>query len=399
MSFFIADEDAIKRGLTTDVYFLRTKEVLEKKGVSKNVVAEFTASSLPHGYKWAIFSGLESVLELLEGIPIDVYALKEGTLFRNKDLRGVPVPVVVIQGKYENFVVYETPILGFICQGSGIATKAARVRIAAGDLPVLSFGVRRMHPAISPFIDRNAYIGGCDGVSSILGGEAIGKPAVGTMPHALIIVMGEEEAWESFDEVVSKDIPRIALIDTYGDEKLESIKAAQIIRDLKAVRLDTPGSRRGNFASIVKEVRWELDLRGFKDVEIFVSGGLDENSIPPLKEAGASGFGVGTSIANAPTIDFAMDIVEVEGKPAAKKGKFGGRKRVLRCEGCLNYLVIPYGEDTSATCPLCGGELKEVMEPVLRKGKRVGEKKSASEIRDYVLKQLAILKNNLQENI
>jgi len=132
MSFFIADEDAIRRGLTTDVYFLRTKEVLEKKGVSKNVVAEFTASSLPHGYKWAIFSGLESVLELLEGIPIDVYALKEGTLFRNKDLRGVPVPVVVIQGKYENFIVYETPILGFICQGSGIATKAARVRIAAG---------------------------------------------------------------------------------------------------------------------------------------------------------------------------------------------------------------------------------------------------------------------------
>jgi len=399
MSFFIADEDAIKRGLTTDVYFLRTKEVLEKEGVSKNVVAEFTASSLPHGYKWAIFAGLESVLELLEGVPIDVYALKEGTLFRNKDLRGVPVPVVVIQGKYENFVVYETPILGFICQGSGIATKAARVRIAAGDLPVLSFGVRRMHPAISPFIDRNAYIGGCDGVSSILGGEAIGKPAVGTMPHALIIVMGEEEAWKSFDEVVSKDIPRIALIDTYGDEKLESIKAAQILKDLEAVRLDTPGSRRGNFASIVKEVRWELDLRGFKDVGIFVSGGLDENSIPPLKEAGASGFGVGTSIANAPTIDFAMDIVEVEGKPAAKKGKFSGRKRVLRCEACLNYLVIPYDEDSPATCPLCGGELKEIMEPVLRKGKRVGEKKSASEIRDYVLKQLAILKNNLQENI
>lgn len=397
MSFFIADENAIKRGLTTDIYFLRTKEVLERKRVSKNVVAEFTALTLPGGYKWAILAGLESVLELLEGIPVNVYALREGTLFRNKDLRGIPVPVIVIEGKYENFVIYETPILGFICQGSGIATKAARVKVVAGDLPVFSFGVRRMHPAISPFIDRNAYIGGCDGVSSILGGEAIGKPAVGTMPHALIIVMGEKEAWESFDEVVSRDIPRIALIDTYGDEKLESIKAAQTIKDLKAVRLDTPGSRRGNFANIVREVRWELDLRGYKNVGIFVSGGLDENNIPQLKEAGASGFGVGTSIANAPTIDFAMDIVEVEGKPAAKKGKFGGRKKVLRCEKCLNYLVLPFNETPLSTCPLCGGELTEIMEPVLKMGKRVEKKRSVSEIRDYVLKQLDILKDSEQQ--
>src|SRR5207245_8862633 len=84
--------------------------------------------------------------------------------------------------------------------------------------------------------------------------------------------------------------------------------------------------RRGNFAAIVREVRWELDLRGHKDVKIFVSGSVDEKSIPALLEAGVDGFGVGTSLSNAPTIDFALDLVEADGKRAAKRVKLGGRK-------------------------------------------------------------------------
>src|SRR5207247_8609745 len=102
------------------------------------------------------------------------------------------------------------------------------------------------------------------------------------------------------------------------------------IEDLPGVRPDTPPCRRGNCAAIVREGRWELDLRGHKDAKIYVSGGLDETSIPALAEAGADGFGVGTSLSNAPTVDFAMDIVEREGKPAAKRGQFGGRKDVSR---------------------------------------------------------------------
>src|SRR5207247_2683866 len=124
--------------------------------------------------------------------------------------------------------------------------------------------------------------------------------------------------------------PRIALVDTYYDEKTEAIIAAEEIAALAGVRLATPSSRRGDFASIVREVRWELDLRGHKDAKIYVSGGLDESSIPALVEAGADGFGVGTTLSNAPTVDFAMDIVEREGKPAAKRGQFGGRKDVSR---------------------------------------------------------------------
>src|SRR6059036_1642320 len=147
------------------------------------------------------------------------------------------------------------------------------------------------------------------------------------MPHSLIIAMRDQvKAWKSFNKHMPKKVPRIALVDTYFDEKTEAILAAEALgKDLYGVRLDTPSSRRGNFAEIVREVRWELDSRGFNKVKIYVSGGLNDESIKRLSDAGADGFGVGTSVSNAPTIDFALDIVESEGRLVAKRGKLGGK--------------------------------------------------------------------------
>jgi nicotinate phosphoribosyltransferase len=234
-------------------------------------------------------------------------------------------------------------------------------------------------------------MGGCDGVSSIKGAEVINKKPRGTMPHSLIILLGEEEAWKSFDEIIEKDVPRIALIDTYGDEKVTAIKAAEILKNLDGVRLDTPSSRRGDFARIVREVRWELDIRGFKNVKIFVSGGLEEDIIPLLYEAGARGFGVGTSLSNAKTIDYAMDITEVEGKPCAKKGKFGGKKFVKRCKNCLELIVLKKNEDIK-NCPLCNGEAEDFYFKIIEKGKIVYKFPSIDEKRDYVIEQLKRIK-------
>ena len=87
-------------------------------------------------------------------------------------------------------------------------------------------------------------------------------------------------------------------------------------------------------AKILDEVRWELDLRGFEDVKLIVSGGLDEGDIAELNPH-CDGYGVGTAISNAKTIDLALDIVEIEGKPFTKRGKKSGRKQVLRCETCF----------------------------------------------------------------
>lgn len=349
------------------------------------MVAEFTSGSLPQGWPWAVFCGLDEALALLESRPLDVYALPEGTLFPAEDPEGIRLPVLVVEGPYGPLCVYETPVLGCLCQASGVATKAARVKRAAGERTVIAFGVRRMHPALAPLLDRAAYVGGLDGVSSLQGAETLGLEAQGTMPHALTILLGSpEDAFKAFDKHVDPSVPRVALADTYLDEVAESLLAAEAVPDLAAVRLDTPSSRKGDFPAIVRQVRWELAVRGHEDVEVFVSGGLDEASIPPLVEAGATGFGVGTSVSNAPTVNYAMDIVEVEGRPAAKRGKFSGRKEVYRCEKDLTYRV---GRE-APPCPTCGGPMEAALVQYLKKGEPTRDLPAPREIRDYVLRQL-----------
>ena len=124
-------------------------------------------------------------------------------------------------------------------------------------------------------------------------------------------------------------------------------------------------------------MRWELDIRGFKDVGIFVSGGIDEQDIIELRDI-VSGFGVGSSVANARAIDFALDIVEIEGKPCAKRGKRGGKKQIYRnWETMEDEIRIDDGKE---------GLLK----PLIRDGEIV-RKFSLERARERVMKQLRVL--------
>jgi len=379
-----ATHDEIRAGKTTDVYFQRTVEILRVLDVHKTVTADVKAASLPDGASWAVLAGVQDALSLLEGRGVDVEAVDEGTLF------GPGEPVMQITGDYLEFCALETAILGYLCQQSGVATKAARCRKAAGERTVVSFGARRMHPALAPVVDRAAYIGGCDGVSVVLSAELSGLEPTGTMPHALILMLGDvAEAIRRFDEIIDPKVARVALVDTFCDEKAESLRAAEAIGDrLAAVRLDTPGSRRGDMAKILEEVRWELDLRGFEHVKIMVSGGLDEYEILKLN-AFADGYGVGTCISNARTIDFSLDIVEIDGVPVAKRGKKSGRKQLLRCDDCFDTLVTPHSYPASRlSCP-CGGSRRGLLEPVVQAGKIVTEAKPDVEVRRFVLSQLS----------
>lgn len=387
--FHIANDEEIKSGLTSDIYYIRTKEILEKKNMDKEVTAEITTGKLPRNWKWAVFCGLEELLYLYEGIPVDVYSIPEGTIFTSKDIEGIRIPLVEIIGKYTNFVSIETATLGFLCQASGVATAAARVRKAAKNKEVFAFGIRRMHPGISPMLDRAAYIGGFNGVSGILGAKIIGEKPVGTMPHPLILIFGDQvSAWKAFDEVIDPSVPRIVLVDTLWDEKYEAIMAAENLRDkLYGIRLDTPGSRKGDLLEIIKEVRWELDIRGYKHVKIYVSGGLDDEIVAELANGPVDGFGVGTYVSNAPTIDFSMDIVEVEGRPVAKRGKYSGRKKAWRCENCYRWKVTLFDQNIDK-CPLCGGEMIPMLKKYIENGKIIEDIKKPKEIREYVLKQL-----------
>ncbi len=375
-----ATAEQIRKGLVTDVYFERTREVLKAKGIDKEVRGEFMTKRLPLNWPWAVFAGWEECAALLADLPVDVKVMKEGTLIHPYE------PVLEIRGKYLDFGRFETAILGLLCQASGVATMAARCRKAAGDRMLLSFGARRVHPAIAPMVERNAYIGGCDAVALVLGAELVDQKPFGTMPHALILLMGDTvEATKAFDEVVSPEIQRVSLIDTFNDEKFEAIRVAEALGGkLYGVRLDTPASRRGDFFRIIEEVRWELDLRGHRDVKIVLSGGLDEHEIPRY-HALADAYAVGTAISSAPVVDFSMDIVEIDGEPVAKRGKMSGTKAVFRCGRCLETKVLPQGAKPHEQCG-CGGKLEEILLPLSAEGKK--EKRTAAEIRGYVLKQL-----------
>jgi nicotinate phosphoribosyltransferase len=153
---------------------------------------------------------------------------------------------------------------------------------------------------------------------------------------------------------------------------------------LFAVRLDTPATRRGDFYRIFEECRWELDLRGFGHVKLFASGGLNEDTVRELAPV-ADAFGVGTSISNAPVVDFAMDIMEIEGRPVAKRGKWSGAKDVLRCAGCGTRKVTPLGKGGGHTGCDCGGVWESLFTPLLADGKVARDLPGATDLRYYAI--------------
>jgi nicotinate phosphoribosyltransferase len=360
----IPSQEEIRRGDTTDVYFARTREVLKKLGKEKvRVTAEAYVKRFPDDYEHAILAGMDEMLSLLAGRNVDVWGMAEGSLFLCEE------PVFSVEGSYGEFCEMETAMLGILCQASGIATKTSRIKRLAGDRTVLSFGARRMHPALSTIIDRHAFLGGADGVSVVRSALFLGETPQGTMPHALILVLGDTvEALRGFHSAVDADVPRVCLIDTLQDEKFEALRAA-----------------RGDFRKILREVRWELDLRGFSHVRILVSGGLGEEDIVSLRDV-VDGFGVGTCISNAPTIDFALDIVEVEGRPFAKRGKLSGGKQVVQCGSCGNRAVVP---EARASDPChCGSRSVPLLLPAMKGGEVLTPALSPRELRSRVMGQV-----------
>jgi nicotinate phosphoribosyltransferase len=358
VTFDIVDADAIESGRATDAYFERTEAALDHAGKNPDVVAEVTADQFPTG-EFEALAGVKDAAHLLEGLPVDVDALPEGTLFDGG-------PVMRIEGTYREFARYETSLLGFLSHASGVATAALEARTAAPDSRVLSFGARHVHPSIAAMVERSALVGGLDGFSHVAAGDVLGREASGTMPHALVICFGrgnQEAAWRAFDEGVDESVPRVAICDTYSDEKDEVLRAvAELGDDLDGVRLDTTSSRRGDFRHIVREVQWELDATGNGDVDVFVSGGLGPSDLRELRDV-ADGFGVGGHVSNADPVDFALDIVEVEGEPAAKRGKLSGKKDVYRTRDGGHHVGL-------ATRPGPTGS-SSLLEPLLRDGELV----------------------------
>ena len=312
--------EEVLSGETADIYFARTVEILKREGLNPVAIMEvFT-------HRAGILCGMEEAKALLARIlpknNREVWALAEGDTMETKEV------VLRFTAPYLSYGLYETAILGYLAHCSGWATAARECVNAAHGIPVISFGARHVHPAVAGIMDYSAVVGGCAGCSSIAGGKLAGIEAAGTMPHALILLMGDTmKATIALDKHMPPEVPRVSLVDTFKDEPEESLRVAEALgKRLEGMRLDTPEERGRVTADLAKEVRARLDLAGFKHVRIFVSGGVTPERITYFREneAPVDIFGVGSHISAAKPIDFKGDLHEIEGKPIAKRGRIPG---------------------------------------------------------------------------
>ena len=272
----------------------------------------------------------------------DVLAMPEGTLCifssRGTDLECAFAWIAEAQ-------IVETALLATMSFQTMIASKAARVVESAAGRPVIEFGTRRAHGIESGVLAaRAAYIGGCLGTSNVQAGHSFGIPTYGTQAHSWIMAHeDEEDAFARFLNVFPRH--SVLLLDTYDARKaLEKIIAMG--RKPRGVRLDS-----GDVGADSRWVRQRLDEAGWGDVEIFISGDLDEDRIALLLASGArvDTFGVGTSLstsADAPSLSMLYKLVEIErdgqvrnaAKLSAAKVTYPGRKQVYRTSDATGHL-------------------------------------------------------------
>ena len=319
--FYSASHEEIVAGHTTDIYFVRTREILAHFDMKDTeVAAEIFAS------RAGVLAGVGEALNLLKSKNVEVQSLREGETFASKEV------IMTIRGAYSDFGIYETALLGILASSSGWATAAREIKEAAGTRRVYCFGARHLHPSVAPVMERAAVIGGADGCSCVLGAKLLDNNPVGTVPHAVFLIVGDTvEVAKAYNTIMASDAPRVILVDTFKDEAEETLRVARALgKDLFGIRLDTPSERGGVTPGLVREIRARLDREGFSHVQLLVSGGITAEKIKILAEAGADAFGVGSYISRAPAIDMTMDIKEVAGEEIAKRGRIPGLRDTTR---------------------------------------------------------------------
>ncbi len=314
-----APTESVLRGDTADVYFHRTKEILAAADVNPVVTMEIFAG------RDGILCGLREVRALLERVcspEAVIESLADGDRIGRKEV------ALRIRDRYQSFCLYETAYLGYLSSGTGWATAARATVTAAAGVPVVAFGARHIHPNAVGAMEYAAIVGGCQACASVVGAKMAGLPPSGTMPHALVLVLGDTvRAARLFHETIDPAVSRVVLVDTFHDEVEEALRVGEALGDdLWGVRLDTPSERGGVTPELVREMRARLDGAGLGHVKIVISGGLSVERIARFRAEGApvDVFGVGSAISGASAIDFTADIKEIAGRPIAKRGRIPG---------------------------------------------------------------------------
>ena len=328
--------------LLTDLYQLNMAQAYLDHGDTDTAVFEFFARTLPARRGFLLAAGLEQALDFLENLRFtadeiawlkgtgrfkhnlldylrdfrfsgDVHAMPEGTVFfANEPILRVTAPLPQAQ-----FV--ESRLINILHFQSLVAAKAARMRLAAPDKVLVDFGLRRAHGAEAGLMAaRASYLTGFAGTATVEAGEMFGIPLYGTMAHSFIEAFDDEmTAFETFARARPDNL--VLLLDTYDTEAAARkvvalaprLQAAGIA--IRAVRLDS-----GDLIALSKSVRGILDSGGLRDVTIFASGGLDEDSLAGFARAKApiDGIGIGTAMttsSDVPAIDCVYKLQEYAG--------------------------------------------------------------------------------------
>lgn len=355
--------DRSPSALLTDLYQLNMVQAYLETGQTETAVFEFFVRKLPPQRNFLVAAGLEQALEFLQDLRFsdddlswlirggrfsarlidylsdfrfsgDVHAVPEGTVFfANEPILRVTAPLPEAQ-------LVETRLINVLHFQSLIASKAARMALLAPDKLLVDFGLRRAHGAEAGLLAaRASYIGGFAGTATVLAEKCFGIPTYGTMAHSFVQSFeNESAAFEAFARARPKDL--VLLIDTY-DTEVAARKVVALAPRLRALGISIRGVRidSGDLVALSRSVRRILDEGGLKDVTIFVSGGIDEETLSSFAREAApiDGIGIGTSLAtssDAPALDCAYKLQEYAGvarrKRSAGKATWPGRKQVWR---------------------------------------------------------------------
>ncbi len=327
--------------LHTDYYELNMMYTYWKKGLhNRRAVFEVYFRSLPFDNGFAVFAGLEHVVNYLKNLSFsdsDIDYLREYGEFDEEFLRWLKdmqfsctvrsafegdlvfneEPILQVEGPLAQCQLIETAILNMVNFQTLIATKAARIKTVCGDDPVMEFGSRRAQEVDAAIWGtRAAYIAGFDATSNVLAGKLFGIPISGTHAHALVQTYRNE--YEAFKAYATTHKNCVFLVDTYDTLKSGVPSAIKVAREMgdkinfEGVRIDS-----GDMAYISKRVRKQLDEAGFPNAKIYASNDLDEKTVLNLKmqDAKIDVWGIGTKVITAfdqPALGAVYKLVSIE---------------------------------------------------------------------------------------
>ena len=410
-----------RKELSVDLYELTMSQVFWRRGMDSVATFSLFFRGYPKDRSYYIANGIDQAIDFLEDFHFeksDIEAIRETTHlsddflgFLSKlrftgDVRAVPEgtivfadePLLEVTAPTIQAQIVETMLLNIVTTASLFATKASRIIKAAAGIPVVDFGSRRTHGEDAALqAARAGYIAGFPGTSNVKAAAIFGILAFGTMAHSFVQAFDDEtDAFAAYLREFPHDTT--LLVDTF--DTIEGVRkaiavaksAANSSAKINALRIDS-----GNLAELASVARSMLDDAGLTDVKIMATGGLDENSIQNLVEAGApiDSFGVGTRFgtsADAPFIDSVYKLVELDGHPIAKlsagKSTLPWRKQIYRR---YNADLMDGDLIARSEAPMPEDYTDALLRTEMKDGKRLRKPESLDDIRDRIAADLARL--------